>query len=129
MENWKDIPWHKNYQASSFGNIKSFKRYEDWRILKKHINRYGYNIVSLSNNWQNKTFALHRIILAAFEWQSELEVNHKDWNPLNNNLDNLEYCTRSENLLHRHRVLGRNPRVWKSNIKNAIKFDWPVFQK
>lgn len=39
------------------------------------------------------------------------DVNHKDGNKKNNNLDNLEYCSRSYNMKHKHFVLGyKSPR-------------------
>ena len=40
--------------------------------------------------------------------ENKKEVNHLDGNPTNNNVDNLEWCTRSENALHGTRVLEKN---------------------
>jgi len=125
-ETWKDIPNREWYKISNLSNVKSFKRYKKWIILKKFVDRYWYISAWLCKDGKNKTFKLHRLVLLAFIWPSELECNHKDWNPLNNNLENLEYCTRSENLLHRHRVLKRNTRYWKS-LRNWKRFEWEVW--
>ncbi len=127
-EIWKDIPWWKWYKISNLWNIESFKKYKEGRLLKTHINSNWYVRISLTENYKQKTLSIHRLVMLAFHWPSKLEVNHKDWNPLNNRLENLEYCTRSENIQHRYKVLWRFTRKWKCNIKNnPNKFIWNVF--
>lgn len=48
----------------------------------------------------SKTYKAHRLIASAFLGVSTLEVNHKDCNKGNNKINNLEYMTRRENMLH-----------------------------
>ena len=73
--------------------------------------------------------------MLAFRWPSDLQVNHMDWNKLNNNLDNLEYCTASENIRHSFLNLNRKispyiwiPLFWKDNWNakkiNQLTIDW-----
>lgn len=51
--------------------------------------------------------------MKTFVGNSKLEVNHKDGNKENNNINNLEYVTHSENQFHSFRVLKRNPvKAW-----------------
>lgn len=62
----------------------------------------GYFIVSIKSLKTGKFRDLraHRVIIAAFQGESELVVNHKDGNKTNNNLENLEYLTQRNNVLH-----------------------------
>ena len=55
--------------------------------------------------------------MLAFKWESKLHCNHKNWIKSDNRLENLEYCTRSENMLHSFRKLWRKPTVfWKDKL-------------
>ncbi len=66
--------------------------------LKAKISADGYLRVRLQDNWKN----LHRLLAEAFiPNPTNLEtVNHKDGNKLNNNLQNLEWVSRQDNLYH-----------------------------
>ena len=68
------------------------------KILKTSIAGQGYRHVSL----ENKKHTIHRLLAEAFI-PNELKykcVNHKDGNKLNNDLDNLEWCTYKHNTNH-----------------------------
>lgn len=110
-------------------NVKEYKWYSihiDWCIKKnwKNVNKY------LSNNWYHlvsikwKIYSVHRLIMRVFIWNSELVVNHKNWIKTDNRLDNLEYCTRSQNAKHRFKELwhkwSHKWKFWKLNHR-AIK--------
>ena len=109
MEIWKDIPNYEGvYQVSNLGNVKSLPRllrngYTTYmskeKLLTPKIGKTKYYFVKLCKNGE-KTIAVHRLVMMGFEGVSNLDVNHKDLNRLNNNLDNLEYCTRKENVYH-----------------------------
>lgn len=72
----------------------------------KTRNRAGtdYQIINLSKlDGSKRTFRVHRLVMMAFspvENMDELEVNHIDGNKKNNKLENLEWCTASENQIH-----------------------------
>jgi len=109
MEIWKDIQGYEGlYQVSNLGNIKSLKRLDSIgrrvreRILKFKTNRHGYHNVQLYNNGESKALKVHRIVALAFieKKQERLEVNHIDGVKTNNNVSNLEWCNRSENVKH-----------------------------
>ena len=94
-EIWKDIPDYEGiYQVSNLGNIKSFTKVSNGHILKPCISK-GYKYVCLNKNGKHKNYAVHRLVALAFVKNpyGYKVVNHKDENKLNNNADNLEWCT------------------------------------
>ena len=113
-EIWKDIPCYEGiYQASSLGRIRTVNnkvtysirhgiRHWKGKILKpKMQNDYktGYR-VSL---WKNKTYRdwlVARLVAITFLGKSNLTVNHKDGNRLNNNIENLEWLSLGDNIRH-----------------------------
>jgi len=107
-EIWKDIPWYiDRYQVSNMWNVKSIGRGKI-RILKGSDDTWGYRGIRINNWFWYKNWKIHRLVMLAFKWPANwLEVNHKNWIKNDNKLNNLEYVTRSENLLHRYKVLGQ----------------------
>lgn len=102
---WKVIPSTGGlYEASSDGEIRSIKRFTtNGRVLKQYINTHnGYAYVSISIANKKSTRRVHVLIAEAFlgPRRSGMQVNHIDGNKTNNRLDNLEYCTQSENMKH-----------------------------
>lgn len=100
MELWKDIPKFEGlYQASPSGNIKSLYRN---KILKSEISKNGYSKVMLSKNRKRKLVSVHRLIAMTYllNYSENLQVNHKDGNKQNNNINNLEMVTCQENIQH-----------------------------
>jgi hypothetical protein len=102
MEILKDIAGFEGlYQASSLGKIKSLvKRSKNVNYLKEGVTKAGYKMVTLCKNKKRYTKSSHRLIAEAFYGLSKNDVNHKDGNKLNNNIENLEYVTKSENTKH-----------------------------
>lgn len=88
------VPYDDNeiYYVSNFGRVWNRKN-KDW--LKNHENQGRYKV-----NMYNKQFILSRIVAQTFipNPNNKPEVNHKDENPKNNHVDNLEWVTRKENL-------------------------------
>ena len=71
-----------------------------------------YHIVACRIDGRMRLLRVHRLVLLAFDWRDgceKLDVNHKNGIRTDNRLENLEWCTRSENHLHAYRVLGRKP--------------------
>lgn len=104
-EIWKDIEGYEGlYQVSNLGRVKSNLR--KGKILKSNSTYDGYYNVTLSKNGKLKTYRIHRLVCIAFldNPLNKSEVNHIDGNKKNNNIENLEWCTRSENAEHAHKT-------------------------
>lgn len=96
MEVWKDIPGYEGlYQVSTWGNVRTK---DDFKLLKLHDLR-GYKSITLSKDKTQKSFRVHRLVAIAFipNLNSYPVINHKDENPSNNHVENLEWCTYSYN--------------------------------
>lgn len=82
-----------------------------------------YQIINLSKlDGKKRTFRVHRLVMMAFnpvENMDELEVNHLDGNKKNNKLENLEWCTASENQKH----------AFKTGLQKARKGESSNFAK
>jgi len=119
MEIWKDIPGYEGlYQASNYGNIKSFKRrgQPKDRIRKPMMLTNGYRNIDLSKHNKRSLQKISRLVATSFipNPENKLCVNHKDGNKLNDKLDNIEWCTHSENQKHAYK-LGLKKKVAKLN--------------
>lgn len=113
-EIWKDIPDYEGfYQVSNSGQIRGLNRIVKRKGQEKQLVRsrimvpsHGktspYFQIKLCKNSIGRNSLVHRLIAQAFlpEWNPALEVNHKDGNKFNNRVENLEMCTRRENLQH-----------------------------
>lgn len=100
-EEWKTIEEFPNYEVSSFGNIRNKKTPNKMHSLNKSgSNRNYYSVIFSTNNKQIRR-NVHRLVAKAFipNPNNLPQVNHKDENGLNNHVDNLEWCTRSYNML------------------------------
>lgn len=94
------IKGYENYSVTSNGDIiNTVTNYK----LKPLLKRMGYYEVLLKDkNHRGRWFFIHRLVAEAFHENpmGKKEVNHIDGNKLNNKAENLEWCTRNENLKH-----------------------------
>jgi len=127
MEIWKDIVWYEGlYQVSTLWNIKSFKKNrggtDKAKLLKQTKGNHWYLVLNLCYNWKVKYYLAHKLILQSFIPNPENKpfINHKNWIRNDNRVENLEWVTRSENDIHKFRVLWyknhfqtNHPTLWK----------------
>lgn len=121
-EEWRDVQGYVGlYQISSFGRVKSLARKIDHGqyiedrgdvIMTPFLNKNGYFTVMLHKNRKKKQHRIHQMVARAFipNPLGKEMINHIDCNTLNNRVDNLEWCTNSENQIHA--------------MKNGLKVDF-----
>lgn len=107
MEEWRPvIGFETHYEVSNMGNVRSIDRLlknrngftlMPGRRLKPRCNRGGYLMVALSKDNKVKACTIHRLVAAAFHGSSDLTVNHRNHDKLDNRAENLEYMTFAEN--------------------------------
>lgn len=126
-EIWKDIEGYEGlYQVSNFGKIKSLGNkncHKNELILKLGI-RNTYYVINLTKNNNRKSFQVHRLVANAFipNPYNYPIVNHKDENPLNNNVDNLEWCTQKHNVIHSKHKMYKQRKIIYSDINEKYIF-------
>lgn len=112
-----------NYEVSSEGEVRNIKT---GNILKgKYKN--GYKYVNLSYGKIKKTCQVHRLVASLFipNPNNYPIINHKDENPSNNRVENLEWCTQSYNLSYGNK--SRKELLTK-RVLGSINAPKPVIQ-
>lgn len=112
-EVWKDIIGYEGkYQISNYGRVKSLPREKKVGyvntyitpeiILKTYKSKKGYLNITLSKNGKCIDKRNHILVAQHFipNPNNKPQVNHKDGNKLNNNVENLEWVTNDENIQH-----------------------------
>lgn len=118
-EIWKDVVGYEGlYMVSNTGKVKSLDReilhkngkivFRKGRLLVPYLGKAKYERVKLSKDGEGRKFMVHRVVAYAFLGEPDIdkfssekaEVNHKDGNTQNNNVENLEWVTKEENMLH-----------------------------
>lgn len=99
-EIWKDVEGYEGlYQVSNKARVRSKNT-----ILSPEISNKGYLMVGMRKPGKHQLKTIHRMMGIAFIPNPEPLIydciNHKDGNKLNNDLDNLEWCTKSMNNKH-----------------------------
>ena len=137
-EIWKDIAGYEGlYKVSNKGNVYSVERKDSmgrkWggRTLKPMHDKNGYLTVALYENGLGKNKKIHRLVSEAFlpNPNNYPEVNHIDEVKDNNNVNNLEWCTREYNINHgtsiERSAQARSRKVRAVNVETGevVKFN------
>lgn len=99
---WMDINGYEGlYQISSDGRVKSlnYNKTKKSKIMSLNNHKLGYKHIILCKNGKHKAHQVHRLVAQAFipNPNNYPCVNHKDQDPSNNNVTNLEWCTHRYN--------------------------------
>lgn len=129
MEIFTDIYGYEGlYEVSNLGRIRSlnYKGTGQEKILSPGFDKDGYLYVCLCKNGEKKRYFIHRLVAQAFlpNPNNYSQVNHKDENKLNNNVDNLEWCTAQYNSEYslakqvgQYDLNGNLIAIWKSTME------------
>ena len=106
-EIWKPIKNSKEYLISNYGNIK-----RNNHLIKSNV-WSTYKVIRLKLNDEYKTFYVHRLVAEMFlpKIPNKNYVNHINCDKTDNRVENLEWCTRSENERH----------AWANGLKEKIR--------
>ena len=134
MESWVDIAEVNEiigeeiylggyYEVSPSGAIRSIHRYKFqpylyMQVLKTQINRDGYVDIKLKNSQGSTTHTLvHRIVAMLFLPNPDnlAQVDHKDGNKENNDVSNLQWLSKADNIKRNYTELGYEP--WNKGKK------------
>ena len=128
-EIWKPVIGYEGlYEVSNLGRVRSVDRLVKYsngqihlhkgRILSPGlVHKSGYLQVGLCNNGKTKHKMVYRLVAEGFlpNIDNLPQVNHKDENPFNNCVENLEWCTIEYNINYG----TRTQKAIESNIKNG----------
>ena len=127
MEVWKSIEGYENYQVSNLGNVRNLN-YNGAKGKVKNLtpkkNNSGRLWVELRANNKAKTFLVHRLVGMAFipNPNNLPQINHIDENPLNNCVENLEWCTGEYNIKY-SRELHPNRKKKITQTQKVAQYD------
>lgn len=128
-EIWKDVTGYEGkYQVSNKGRVRSLFYHNTTRpnILELDTSdKRGYERATLSKEGKARRYLVYRLEWEAFNGPIPhgMQINHKDENPRNNNLDNLEIVDAAGNLNY-----GNHNKKVSQSLMNHPSFSKPVAQ-
>jgi hypothetical protein len=136
-EIWKDVVGFEGlYKVSNLGNVIGIGK--SWvcgmydsiivkpeSIRKQSTDTGGYKQVWLCKDGKAKNYLVHRLVAKTFleNPENKKDINHKNGNKTDNGLDNLEWCTRSENVLHAFKNDLKKPSSGSRHGMSKLKED------
>lgn len=128
---WKPVKGYEGlYEVSDNGNVRGLakitgKRQIPIHIMTSRISKFGYVMVSLCKNSKIFNASVHRLVAEAFIPNPDNLpcVNHIDGNKRNNTIQNLEWCSYSENNLHAYKTGLKDPMKCARHEKRKPRTD------
>jgi hypothetical protein len=97
--------------------------------MKAYVSHRGYRKIGLTVNGKTYQYFIHRLLAETFipNPENKPQVNHLDGDKLNNNLENLEWCTAKENIAHafssglKKGKVGCNSKLSVTEVRDIVK--------
>jgi len=113
-EIWKSLPDVAGVEVSTLGRVRTldkvtssekYTRFTKGQVLKQFNDKNGYLRVSIIIDGKQTKKYVHRLVAQTFIKNPDNlpQVNHRDCNRKNNNVENLEFCTASYNQKYRNK--------------------------
>lgn len=121
QEQWKAIPGTEGrYEVSSTGKVRTLRRRPQQLTLTRHASGYMYAMIEINGKRYKRR--VHRLVAEAFlpNCNNMAEVNHKDGNKENNDVNNLEWLDRSGNMRHAYSSGLKQPHRWSEDERQRI---------
>lgn len=138
-----DIPDYDNYVITSEGDVWSFKRKKPRKLKPQKVTqskkgylqvrlfnedtRRGKTLINGKKTNMGKLYYVHRLVWETFVGgiPEDKEIDHKDGNPHNNSIDNLQVITRRENLVkYAYKSAKRNGRRYLRDYRDEVIDDF-----
>lgn len=106
MTDWRRIPGFSAYEASADGQVRSYRR-GPVRLLRPRVGDRGYMVLNvIDDHGKRRNIPVHSLVALTFigPRPAGLEIDHKDFDRLNNAASNLEYVTHLENIRRAYRA-------------------------
>ena len=128
IEEWKDIEGFEGfYKISNLGNVMSMGGWcgtskRNQMIRSTSITKDGYVKVRLMRNGKDRTSRIHRLVAEAFipNPENKKTVNHIDGVKTNNNVVNLEWANRSEQMHHAYELGLKTAMIGSTNTQAKL---------
>lgn len=119
-EEWRTVLACNKYLVSNFGRMIG-----PYGPMKPSRNNEGYAHVGICIDGVVHKHKVHRLVAEAFipPIEGKPFVNHKNGVKDDNHVENLEWCTFTENVIHGYRVLGRTDKEGESNPISKLTDD------
>lgn len=103
QEIFKKITGYENYEVSNLGRVRNIKTNKF--LIQKNDRDYRSVALTYKPGFR-KSFRVHRLVALSFidNPENKPQINHRDGIKSNNNVDNLEWSTASENMLHAYSI-------------------------
>ena len=132
IEELKDVVGYEGlYKISPSGDVYNA---QNGKVRRAYVNRDGYPTIKLCKKCKGKNHSVHRLVAEAYipKIAGKEYVNHKNGIKTDNRVENLEWCTPSENIKHSYSVLGRKMAaplrtIYDSKMKKVIRDDGVVY--
>lgn len=129
-EEWRSIRGYEGvYEISDHGNVRRIYKGHKRKLNPSPRKRDGYIYVALYKNANPHSHKVHRLVAMAFlsTFNGSAVINHKDFNPSNNNIDNLECVNQYENMRHYWQNKSIKGYCKSGSVKNPYKAIFETF--